>query len=129
MFSKYFPTTTYLIWRLLNFLKFFLPINIAYSSPSPLVKKIYSLKNLSFEKFSGAIFSEIKILALSIMQARSEVAQEANDSITPLREQRAILFGRGGGKSCKADEIFTRNETRHYGVTCHDKRGLSYVRY
>lgn len=37
--------------------------------------------------------------------------------------------GGGEGKSCKADEIFTRNETRHYGVTCHDKRGLSYVRY
>lgn len=37
--------------------------------------------------------------------------------------------GEGEGKSCKADEIFTRNETRHYGVTCHDKRGLSYVRY
>lgn len=107
-----------------------MPINIACSFFTwSLVKKIYSLKNLSFEKFSGAIFSEIKISALSIMQARSEVAQEANDSITPLREQRAILFGRGGGKSCKADEIFTRNETRHYGVTCHDKRGLSYVRY
>lgn len=63
-------------------------------------------------------------------------SQEANDSIStpPLAARSsAILFGGGWrgeeGKSCKADEIFTRNETRHYGVTCHDKRGLSYVRY